>query len=90
MFRKGFTNEIEQGLRQWFPREDRDQNPICDELRDLMARMVTLDTAQRPIANDYLDHPYFKQVADSKNLLSAVRETLTKLMDSVSSRCVVW
>ena len=78
LIRKGFTNEIKQGLGPWFPKEEHDQDPICDELRDLMARMLTLDTAQRPTAKECLDHPYFKQVADSKKLPSTVMEALTK------------
>lgn len=85
--RSGFTNQVKEGLGPWFPAEV----PISEHLRDLMARMLRMDTAQRPTAKECLDHKYFAMTADSKKLPKTVMEALTKFNGQchfkVSSSC---
>ena len=70
----GFRNEVKEGLGPWFPAED----PIDEKLRDLIARMLSMNPGHRLTATECLDHEFFKNSADSKQLPGQVIAALTK------------
>jgi len=74
LVKKGFEPVTKEGYGAHFPKAI----PISDSAKDLMAKLLTLDTAKRFNATEALEHPWLLgNTADSKPLVQSVIANLS-------------
>ena len=72
--RKGFLNEVKEGMGPWFPQE----YLIGTELRSLIAGMLEKDLSKRFTAEECLSHKWFTTSVSNKKLPMTVLKAFTK------------
>merc|ERR1719499_2253454 len=62
---KGFDPQVKRGYGPWFPKK----MPVSEEARDLMARLMEMDTSKRFTAKEALQHPWIRNGGKSSKEL---------------------
>lgn len=69
---KGFSPTTKRGYGAWFPAEI----PCSDSAKDLIGKLLTLDTAKRYTAEEVLEHPFMTGAASSAPMGQMVMKNL--------------
>jgi len=66
LIEKGFSPELKRGYGPWFPKK----MPVSAEARDLMAKLMEMDTSKRFTAKEALQHPWIRNSGKSSKELA--------------------
>jgi len=56
LIEKGFNPKVKSGYGPWFPKK----MPVSEEARDLMSKLMEMDTSKRFTAKEALQHPWIR------------------------------
>merc|ERR1712037_914934 len=65
LIQKGFDPKVKRGYGPWFPKK----MPVSEEARDLMAKLMEMDTSKRFTAKEALQHPWIRNGGKSSKEL---------------------
>ena len=75
LIERGFNAEVKRGYGPWFPKK----MPVSEEARDLMAKLMEMDTSKRFTAKEALQHPWIRNGGKSSKEIK--RESKAKVKD---------
>jgi len=86
LVKKGFTAVTKKGYGPWYPAAV----PASDSAKDLISRLLTLDTAKRYTADEALDHEWLKgKTASEEPILKSVVDNIGKFSGSTKFKTAV-
>jgi len=80
LIEKGFNAEVKRGYGPWFPKK----MPVSEEARDLMAKLMEMDTSKRFTAKEALQHPWIRNGGKSSKEIK--KENKAKPKESGDSK----
>ena len=78
LIEKGFNPEVKRGYGPWFPKK----MPVSEEARDLMAKLMEMDTSKRFTAKEALQHPWIRNGGKSSKQLKKEQKKPKDVSDS--------